>query len=172
MSDGLDVWCYDALETRVFETGYSSAATTVLCSLEVIETFFDGNPAMHVTVLVARRSIEDYLAAVPADDRVARYLRALRVPGSTTHIELDPAARVEWWAIDGSAPHAIPDAVPGDKHAGLSDDTPPAQRVPRWRAVIAPGRHVIRYTVAGKAHEQTIEIVAGQRLVLTVESAP
>ena len=171
MNDGLEVWCYDALETRVFESNYA-AATTVLRSLEVIETFWDSNPAAFVTVLLARRSIEDYLAAAPVDDRVAQYLRTVRVPGPTTHVVLEPPEAVEWWMIDGSAPYVLPDSLPGSSAAGLTDESPPAQRVPRWRAVVAPGSHVIRYLVAGKQHEQTIEISAGQRLVITVEREP
>lgn len=169
MSDGPDVWCYDALETRVFERNYASA-TSVLRSLEVIETFWDSNPAAFVTYLLARRSIEDYLAAAPADDEAARYLREIRVPGSTTHIELEPATAVEWWAIDGSAPDTLPDSLPGSQAAGVSDDSPPAQRVRRWRAVVTPGRHVIRYIIDRKEHEQTIEIAAGQRLLVAIGS--
>lgn len=171
MSEGLDVWCYDALETRVFESNYANA-TTVLRSLEVIETFWDSNPAMFVTVLLARRSIEDYLAGAPATDPAAQYLREVRVPGPTTHVELQPAAAVGWWSIDGSAPHAWPESLPGSSAAGMTDDTPPAQRVPRWRAVVAPGSHAIRYSVAGAQHEQTIDIAAGQRLVITVGNEP
>ena len=159
--NGPDAWCYDALELpRVFANGF--AATTILRSLEVIETFFDHNPAMHTTILSSRVPIEQYLATAAADDEVARHLREHRTPGPTTLLVLESERPIAWWTIDGAAPNAIPRSVPGDPAGGVIDETGGTPVL--YRAGVTPGSHIVQYELeSGERREQTIDVTKGLR---------
>lgn len=168
---GVDIWCYDALEPRVF--ALDNRARAVLRSLDVIETEFDTNPAYHVTRILATCAIEDYLARVRhADDRLADYLHDLRVPGATTHIVLDRGAlsarAIEWWTIDGVQPDALPPDLPGDHAAGSVDESPEVSPPRPWRAVVEPGLHVVKVGLATRILEEHVTIARGERHVLRV----
>lgn len=164
--NGPDSWCYDALALpRVFADGY--AAKTILQSLEVIETVFDDNPAMHVTILRSRVPIEDYLATAPDHDEVARYLRENRTPGRTTLLVLESDPSIVSWTIDGVAPGAIPLEVPGDPAAGVLDETRGVSAL--FRAVVAPGAHVVRCgRINAALYERTVELAAGHVATLQI----
>lgn len=159
--EGPETHCYDAVESRAFVwDGLSQVA--VLRSLEVEYSYFDHNPAVAATCVVATQSFESFLshgagAAVPdaIQAQVRAHLLSKRTPGSSTWVSVDfesllapsssPAGAPcpVWWGLTVDSAAASHPGFPGPSYAGAFEEQAGAGRSALRQLLVTPGSHTV-----------------------------
>ncbi|MDB4929349.1 MAG: hypothetical protein JWM10_1833 [Myxococcaceae bacterium] len=173
-AQGLDRWCYDALEPREWDLG-DYAGVSLRRHADLVWIYFDH--LAFCNVVSAIQPIEDFLANGPAARAppavaaaIVEYLLAIRVPGPSTVLAVEVALRgpESCHLIDVrlNLSAASPDVVsmPGSPHAGVEGVPKTDPRSERRRLLVpAPtGELNLQVTVARTtASESSLQTVKG-----------